>query len=172
MGSKVARGGDEATALHEIVQSNQIADRGNVTYARLRFASRTMYNHVYTCMDSGRSRSTVVVVLIVAAGVYQGCCYVFGYYYAKDRATRSHQTVHPRHRDVFVSLPMGYGKSVCYFPLPLVFDRLRRVEKKSVVVVVSPLVALMKDQVSDCFHESRGVVYRTKMARTTQRGDL
>ena len=40
-------------ALHEIVQSNQIADRGNVTYARLRFASRTMYNHVYTCMDAG-----------------------------------------------------------------------------------------------------------------------
>ena len=73
---------------------------------------------------------------------------------------------------MFVSLPTGYGKSVCYFSLPLVFDRLRRVEKKSVVVVVSPLVALMKDQVSDCFHESRGVVYRTKMARTTQRGAI
>ena len=44
-------------------------------------------------------------------------------------------------RDVFVSLPTGYGKSVCYFPLPFVFDRLRRVDKKSIVVVVSPLVA-------------------------------
>ena len=92
---------------------------------------------------------------------------------------------------MFVSLPTGYGKSVCYFPLPFVFDCLRRVEKKSIVVVASPLVALMKDQVaqcsscglatgfvstdpndhsetgdgsqlSDCFHESRGVVCRTK----------
>ena len=53
-------------------------------------------------------------------------------------------------RDVFVSLPTGYGKSVCYFPLPFVFDRLRRAEKKSMVVVVSPLVALMKDQVAQC----------------------
>ena len=51
---------------------------------------------------------------------------------------------------MFVSLPTGYGKSVCYFPLPFVFDCLRRVEKKSIVVVVSPLVALMKDQVAQC----------------------
>ena len=122
-------------------------------------------------MDAGRSRSTVVVVLIVAAGVYQGCCYVFGYYYAKDRATRSHQTVHPRQRCVCI-VAYGIWKECLLFSLPLVFDRLRRVEKKSVVVVVSPLVALMKDQVSDCFHESRGVVYRTKMARTTQRGAI
>ena len=35
------------------------------------------------------------------------------------------------------------------------FDRLRRVEKKSVVVVVSPLVALMKGQVAQC--SSRGL---------------
>ena len=58
-------------------------------------------------------------------------------------------------RDVFVSLPTGYGKSACYFSLPFVFDRLRRVEKKSIVVVVSPLVALMKDQVAQC--SSRGL---------------
>ena len=50
-------------------------------------------------------------------------------------------------RDVFVSLPTGSGKSLCYCILPLVFDELSGVDGKSIVVVVSPLIALMKDQV-------------------------
>ena len=49
--------------------------------------------------------------------------------------------------DVFVSLPTGYGKSLCYAVLPRVFDLLRGVANRSVVIVVSPLIALMKDQV-------------------------
>ena len=52
-------------------------------------------------------------------------------------------------RDMFVSLPTGYGKSLCYALLPFIFDVKRGlVEKKSVVMVVSPLIALMKDQSS------------------------
>ena len=52
-------------------------------------------------------------------------------------------------RDVFVSLPTGSGKSVCYGCLPLVFDRLRDDgDHHSIVVVVAPLSALMTDQVS------------------------
>ena len=50
--------------------------------------------------------------------------------------------------DVFVSLPTGYGKSLCFALLPRVFDMLRGVDNRSVVIVVSPLVALMKDQVA------------------------
>ena len=50
-------------------------------------------------------------------------------------------------RDVFVCLPTGYGKSLCYALLPSVFDmQLGLVEKTSIVMVVSPLIALMKDQ--------------------------
>jgi superfamily II DNA helicase RecQ len=50
-------------------------------------------------------------------------------------------------RDVFVSLPTGSGKSLCYCILPLVFDKIKRKETESIAVVVSPLIALMKDQV-------------------------
>ena len=50
-------------------------------------------------------------------------------------------------RDVFVSLPTGSGKSVCYACLPLVFDTLRQAGH-SIVVVIAPLSALMQDQVA------------------------
>ena len=52
--------------------------------------------------------------------------------------------------DVFVALPTGYGINLYYGCLSGAFDRLRRSSKlnnKSIVVVISPLVALMKDQV-------------------------
>ena len=51
---------------------------------------------------------------------------------------------------MFVALPTGYGKSLCYCCLPSVFDRVRSVEEQSIVVVVCPLTALMKDQVAVC----------------------
>ena len=57
--------------------------------------------------------------------------------------------------DVFVALPTGYGKSFCYYALPLVVDRLRGVNGQSIVLVVSPLIALTKDQVAHC--SSRGL---------------
>ena len=58
-------------------------------------------------------------------------------------------------RDVFVSLPTGYGKSVCYGCLPGLFARLRGESDctesihEPIVVVVSPLVSIMKDQTRD-----------------------
>ena len=52
-------------------------------------------------------------------------------------------------RDVFVSLPTGYGKSACYGCLPSVYNCMRGVEPgTSIILVISPLKALMKDQVT------------------------
>ena len=51
--------------------------------------------------------------------------------------------------DVFVSLPTGYGKSLCYILLPKLFDALRGVCGQSIILRVSPLIALMKDQVGN-----------------------
>ena len=53
--------------------------------------------------------------------------------------------------DAFVWLPTGYGKGLCYQVLPFIMDfKLGLVEssKHSLVLVVSPLVALMVDQVT------------------------
>ena len=60
--------------------------------------------------------------------------------------------------DVFVSLPTGAGKSLCYASLPYIFDSIRQhlqsnggkeVSGESISIVVSPLRALMKDQVDN-----------------------
>ena len=40
--------------------------------------------------------------------------------------------------DVFVSLPTGGGKSLCFACLPLVYDLLRGVTGRSITVVISP----------------------------------
>ena len=48
--------------------------------------------------------------------------------------------------DVFVCLPTGFGKSLCFALLPLVFDRLRQKDNSSILVCVSPLTSLMMEQ--------------------------
>ena len=54
--------------------------------------------------------------------------------------------------DVFVSLPTWFGKTVCYAALPMAFDHLLDRDSsdpsvRSVAVVVSPVLALIRDQV-------------------------
>ena len=52
--------------------------------------------------------------------------------------------------DVFVVLPTGYGKSLCYICLPKAFDLMWNT-KRSIVVVITPLTAIIKDQIV-CLH--------------------
>ena len=51
-------------------------------------------------------------------------------------------------RDVFVILPTAFGKSLCYACLPVAFDMILKKENDySIIVVITPLLAIMKDQV-------------------------
>ena len=71
-----------------------------------------------------------------------------------------------RGRDVFVCMPTGSGKSLCYSVLPWTFDHLKKHPdhprlplSQSIVIVVSPLIALMKDQVSALNDKGLSAVY-------------
>ena len=51
-------------------------------------------------------------------------------------------------KDVFVALPTGYGKTVCYAALPGIFDKIHLVldQDHSIIIVVSPTKSLIEDQ--------------------------
>ena len=52
---------------------------------------------------------------------------------------------------MFVSLPTGYGKSIIYQLAPFIVEQMARLDgiiRTAIVLVISPLVSLMKDQVT------------------------
>ena len=61
-------------------------------------------------------------------------------------------------KDVFMFLPTGFGKSVCYQVLPFVFDHKLGLVAGSSIIVVSPLIALMVDQVRSLRQNGVGAV--------------
>ena len=63
-----------------------------------------------------------------------------------------------RGSDMFVSLPNGSGKFLCYSLLPAV-DEVHRLPGFFVINVVSPLVALMRDQVRAMAERNVRTVY-------------
>ena len=72
--------------------------------------------------------------------------------------------------DVSVNLPTGSGKSLCYCLLPGDSDILREsksVETQSIVIVVSPFIALMKDQVRQMTEKGVSTLYFGETDETT-----
>ena len=77
--------------------------------------------------------------------------------------------VFARGRDVFVSLPTGYGKSVCYGCLPGLFSRLRVLRgmtaadsaQEPIIIVITPLVSIMKDQTREFKRRGVSSIYIT-----------
>ena len=54
-------------------------------------------------------------------------------------------------KDVSVSLPTGFGKSVIFQALPMVFETFTG-ESGHIVIVVLPLLSLIKDQTERLRH--------------------
>ena len=52
-------------------------------------------------------------------------------------------------RDVFVVLPTSFGKTACFNFLPFAFDlyQKRDLENRAIIIVISPLAALILDKV-------------------------
>ena len=51
-------------------------------------------------------------------------------------------------QDVFAVLPTGFGKSLCFASLPSIYGQLLPLAQPSIVIVVTPLTAIMTDQAS------------------------
>ena len=52
--------------------------------------------------------------------------------------------------DVFAVLPSGFCKTLCYTCLPMVFDGIRNDGMKTIIIIVTPLSAFIKDHLR-CF---------------------
>ena len=85
-------------------------------------------------------------VLVYIKSVILECALQLGYSSVKPEEAL--KAFIQERKDVFIAVPTGFGKSLCYCLLPLVFDRIREDGKSSIVIVVSPLLALMTDQVN------------------------
>ena len=84
------------------------------------------------------------------SGVAEDAARLLGYRQMKPQQHRVVESFLNGH-DVFGVLPTGFGKSLCYACLPIVFDKLQHKPHAgpSIVLIVSPLIAIMKDQVLD-----------------------
>ena len=75
-------------------------------------------------------------------------CDVFGFKTLNEHQKNALKFVIEQKKDVFVNLPTGFGKSVIFQALPLLYACVEPGREKNLVIVVSPLVSLVKDQVS------------------------
>jgi ATP-dependent DNA helicase RecQ len=75
--------------------------------------------------------------------VFEKVCKVFGFQGLNKFQIKAIAHILEKKSDIFVNLPTGYGKSVIYQAIPVVFEN-----ENPIVLVVSPLISLMKDQVA------------------------
>jgi len=80
--------------------------------------------------------------------VFRKVCEVFGFDRLDKHQEETLEFVFKLKSLVFVNLPTGFGKSVVFQALPIVYSCVDPTREKNIVLVVLPLINLMKDQVS------------------------
>ena len=79
---------------------------------------------------------------------FRKVCDVFGFDGLNTHQRESIKYIVKEKKDIFVNLPTGFGKSLIYQALPLVYSCLpESTDQKNIIVVISPLNSLIKDQV-------------------------
>ena len=78
---------------------------------------------------------------------FRKVCDVFGFDGLNTHQRESIKYIVKEKKDIFVNLPTGFGKSLIYQALPLVYSCLQSTDQKNIIVVISPLNNLIKDQV-------------------------
>ena len=71
-------------------------------------------------------------------------------------------------KDVFLWLPTGFSKSLCYKVLPFMFN-VKLGRDNSVVIVVSPLISLTVDQVQSLWRRSVRAAIMSSGSKSRQR---
>ena len=74
-------------------------------------------------------------------------CNVFGFDSLNTHREKSIKYIVQEKKHIFVNLPTGFGKSLIYRALPLVYSCLQSTDEKNIIVVISPRNSLIKDQV-------------------------
>ena len=74
-------------------------------------------------------------------------CTVFGFDSLNTHQEESIKYNVQEKKDISVNLPTGFGKSLIYQALPLVYLCLQSTDEKNIIVMISPLNSLIKDQV-------------------------
>ena len=83
------------------------------------------------------------------ANVYQRVCEIFKIPCLYPEQIEAIEAILSK-KSVYASLPTGYGKSMIYYALPIVYEHgnvAQTGETTSKVVIISPLQSLMEDQV-------------------------
>lgn len=86
-------------------------------------------------------------------------------------------------RDAMVILPTGHGKSIIYWTAPFLSDfndhaklcgcdTENHIEQKNIAIVISPLIALMKDQVAALKRDGVRAIYMGEMSGTEDQKQL